>query len=67
MVHDPTGVAKFFAKRTYFKQYIAGETYEETGPVIEEIKKLNMTSMLDYGVETEYSLKGEELIRKMDQ
>jgi hypothetical protein len=40
--HDPTGIAAFFAKRTYFQQYIAGETVDEVAPTVAEIAKLNM-------------------------
>ncbi|MEO6330896.1 MAG: proline dehydrogenase family protein [Ginsengibacter sp.] len=38
-------------KNTIFKQFVGGETLEETKPVIDELARYNVHAILDYGVE----------------
>ena len=38
-------------RKTIFKQFVGGETLEDTKPVCEMLAKYNVQVILDYGVE----------------
>ncbi len=46
---------KTLVKRTIFQHFCGGETLEETGPVIERLAKSDVSTILDYGVESKES------------
>jgi proline dehydrogenase len=45
--------AKWMVKQTVFRQFCGGETIQECRPVIEELAKFNIGTILDYSVEGE--------------
>jgi proline dehydrogenase len=54
---------KFLIKKTIFEQFCGGETIQECLPVIEELGRYNIGTILDYSVEGEGSDKSFDLTR----
>ncbi|ANH81270.1 proline dehydrogenase [Niabella ginsenosidivorans] len=63
---------KALVRNTIFKQFVGGETLEETAKVAEKLGRYNVKVILDYGVEggevgdKEYDHAAEEFIRVID-
>ncbi len=62
---------KKLVRSTIFKQFVGGETLEETIPVIEKLQRFNVQVILDYGVEGKtgeknYDQACEEFIRVIE-
>jgi Proline dehydrogenase len=58
-------------RRTIFKQFVGGESLEETQPAVEMLRKFNVQVILDYGVEgkqseEDYDLAAEQFIKNIE-
>ena len=48
-------IALFLVRNTFFKHFVGGETFEETIPLIRNLRKENLACMLEYSVEVDES------------
>lgn len=46
-------VAVFVIKNTFFKHFVAGETFQEAVPVVQSLRERNVAALMDYSVEVD--------------